>query len=269
MAEPISSPANPLLKRIRKLRSRKHREAEGSLFVEGIASVWQAADSRARIETLLVADELLRSEGARALVETLRERGVAVARVTAEAFASVAEREHPSGLGALVRTPHVTLDDVVLGEDALVVGLHEVGNPGNVGTVVRTADAAGADAVVVTGAAADPWHPTAVKASMGTVFSTPVVACGLDELTGWVRSAGAGVVATSVRGNRDHWTGAYPRRCLLLFGSEATGLPADALAAADEVVRIPQAGAASSLNLAVAAGIVIYEAAKKRLGGPG
>jgi TrmH family RNA methyltransferase len=197
------------------------------------------------------------------MVESLRGRGVDVVSVTTGAFESIAERENPSGLGAIVSVPRVRLEDVRVAEDALVVALDEVGNPGNLGTVVRTADAAGAAAVVVAGAAADPWHPGAVKASMGTVFSTPVVVAALDEVLAWARARGLSVVATSAHGEVDHWTAEYPAPCLLLFGSEATGLSDETLAAADQVVRIPQTGAASSLNLAVAAGIVIYEAIRQ------
>lgn len=257
--ELISSPSNPLLKRIRKLRQRKHRESERALFVEGIAPVWAAVEAGAAVEIVVTAPDLLTSDRAKGLV---RRVSVPVAEVTPEAFGSIAEREHPSGLGAIVATPKRTLADVAVGESALVVALDEVGNPGNLGTIVRTADAAGAAAVVITGESVDAWHPSAVKASMGTVFSTPVVAAGLDEALAWGRDRGFGIVATSAHGRVDHWTAAYPPRCLLLFGSEATGLSAETVAAADEVVRIPQQGAASSLNLAVAAGIVIYEAAK-------
>lgn len=263
--ELISSPSNPLLKRIRKLRQRKHRVEQRALFAEGIAPVWQAVESGAGVEVVVTAPDLLTSEGARDLVASLPGRGVTVASLTPGAFASIAERDNPSGLGAIVRTPAWTLDDLDVSADALVVALDEVGNPGNLGTVVRTADAAGAAAVAITGAAADPWHPGAVKASMGTVFSTPVVMAGLDDLISWARAQDLGVVATSARGDVDQWAATYPERCLLLFGSEATGLSAEALEAADEVVTIPQKGAASSLNLAVAAGIVIYEAAKARL----
>lgn len=260
--ELISSPSNPLLKRIRKLRQRKHRAEQGAMFVEGIAPVWQALESRAAVEMVVVAPDLLTSERARDLVASLE---VPVTPVTPDAFESVAERDNPSGLGAIVSIPQRGLGDVELGPAALVVALDEVGNPGNLGTVVRTADAAGAAAVVVAGTAADPWHPGAVKASMGTVFSTPVVAASLDEVLAWARADELAIVATSAHGRVDHWTAEYPERCLLLFGSEASGLSDEALAAADEVVRIPQTGAASSLNLAVAAGIVIYEAAKPRL----
>ena len=262
--ELISSPSNPLLKRIRKLRQRKHRVEQRALFVEGIAPVWQAVESGVDVEMVVTAPDLLTSERARELVASLPGRGAVVTSVTPEAFESIAERDHPSGLGAIVGTPVWTLDDVEVSAAALVVALDEVGNPGNLGTVVRTADAAGASAVVVTGAAADPWHPGAVKASMGTVFSTRVVVSDLESLLGWARAQGLGVVATSARGKADHWAARYPERCLLLFGSEATGLSEEALEAADEVVRIPQKGAASSLNLAVAAGIVIYEAARDR-----
>lgn len=261
--ELISSPSNPLLKRIRKLRHRKHRAAEGALFVEGITPVWQALESGARVETVVVAPDLLTSEKARDLVDSL---SVPVATVSRDAFESIADRENPSGLGAIVSVPKRTLDEIELGASTLVVALDEVGNPGNLGTVVRTADAAGAAAVVVAGAAADPWHPGAVKASMGTVFSTPVAATELEELLSWARANDLGIVATSARGRVDLWDADYPERCLLLFGSEATGLSEETLAAADEIVRIPQRGAASSLNLAVAAGIVIYEAAKPGLG---
>jgi TrmH family RNA methyltransferase len=259
--ELISSPSNPLLKRIRKLRQRKHRAAEGALFVEGIAPVWAAIDAGAAVQTVVVAPELLTSERARELISGV---DAPVARLTADAFESIADRENPSGLGAVVSTPSRALADVVLGDTTLVVGLDEVGNPGNLGTIVRTANAAGVAGVLVAGAAADPWHPGAVKASMGAVFSTPVVAASLADVLAWARWCGLAVVATSAHGRVDHWSAEYPDRCLLLFGSEATGLSEETLATAGEVVRIPQQGAASSLNLAVAAGIVIYEAVRLR-----
>jgi TrmH family RNA methyltransferase len=264
-SELISSPANPLLKRIRKLRQRKHRVAEGALFVEGIAPVWQAVESGAHVEVVVVAPDLLTSDRAAELVASLERGGATVARVAAEAFGSIADRENPSGLGAIVGVPVRSLEDVVIEETALVVALHEVGNPGNLGTIVRTADAAGAAGVVVAGASADPWHPSSVKASMGTVFATPVVPADPDDVLGWARGHGLGIVATSAKGTVDHRDATYPERCLLLFGSEGSGLPPELLAASDQTVRIPQRGAASSLNLAVAAGILIYEASRRRL----
>lgn len=264
-SEPISSPSNPLLKRIRKLRRRKHRDEERALFVEGIAPVWQAVESGAEVEALVVAPDLLTSEAARDLVASCEGRGIPAVRVTPEAFAAVADREHPAGLGAIVRAPSRSLQDVTVDDSALVVALHEVGNPGNLGTIVRTADAAGAAAVVVAGSSADAWHPAAVKASMGTVFSTPVATAGLDEVLAWGRTAGLAVVATSARASIPHWEAAFPEGCLLLLGSEATGLPQDVVEAADLAVRIPQEGAASSLNLAAAAAILIYEARRGRI----
>jgi TrmH family RNA methyltransferase len=267
-SELISSPGNPLLKRIRKLRMRKHRDAERALFVEGIAAVWQALDSGAEVEVVVAAPDLLTSEAARELLASCDARGTRVVTLTADAFASVAERDNPAGLGAVVATPERSLDDVATNSSSLVVALHEVGNPGNLGTIVRTADAAGAAAVIVAGTSADPWHPAAVKASMGTVFSTPVATAPVGDVLTWARGRGLAVVATSARGAVDHWEAVWPEGCLLLFGSEATGLPPDLMHEADLAVRIPQAGAASSLNLAVAAGILIYEARRGRIPSP-
>lgn len=264
-SELISSPGNPLLKRIRKLRQRKHREAEGALFVEGIAPVWQAVEAGAEIEVVLTAPDLLTSRSAGGLVAELPSRGIRVATLTAEAFAAVSERDHPAGLAAVVRTPHRALDDAFAGPSRLVVALHEVGNPGNLGTIVRTADAAGAAGVAVTGTSADPWDPASVKASMGTVFTTPVVVCSLPELLGRARETRLPVVATSARGTFGLGETDLPGKCVLLFGSEGVGLPKEILDEADLTVRIPQMGAASSLNLAVAAGILIYECRRGRI----
>nr|MDQ3958100.1 RNA methyltransferase [Actinomycetota bacterium] len=111
-SELITSPANPLLKRIRKLRQRKHREEHGAVFVEGIAPVWQALESGVEVETLLVAPDLLTSERAAELVAAHEAAGVTVARVSADAFAAVAERDNPAGLGAVVRPVPLSLDDL-------------------------------------------------------------------------------------------------------------------------------------------------------------
>ena len=209
-----------------------------------------------------MAPDLLTSERATEMVAACERNGTTVARLTAEAFASVAERDNPSGLGAVVRIPGRSLDDISLSEESIVVGLWETGNPGNLGTIVRTSDAAGAAGVIVAGPSADPWSPAAVKASLGTVFSTPVVSSSPDMLIDWARDRGLAIVATSAHGDVDLWSAGAPAPCLLLFGSEGAGLPPEALAAADVVLRIPQRGAATSLNLAVAAGIVIYEVAR-------
>ena len=259
-APDISSPANPLVKRIRALRRRKERDAQGVFFVDGIQPVWQALDHAAAVETLVVAPDLLTSEDARGRVDAARASGVRVVTVTPSVYETLSEREGPSGLGALVATTNEALADLEVGEEAIVVALDRVSNPGNLGTIVRTADGAGAQAVVLVGTSADPFDPAAVKASMGTIFSVEVCRTeSLTELFAWAAARDFSVVTTSARATTSYDEAPYRLPLLLVLGSEGEGLPQDAVERGDLQVRIDMAGVASSLNLAVAAGILLFE----------
>jgi len=256
----ITSAANPTVKRARRLRNRRLRDAEGVFLVEGIAHVRQAIDAGATIDSLLVAPELLTSEGALAAVAAEEARGTAVVRLGRAAFESIVERDHPSGLLGIVRMGAGELADLVAEPRSTFVALHDVGNPGNLGSIIRTVDAVGGSGVVVVGESTDHYHPAAVKASMGTLFSVPVRrAASFEELVAWCSSEQLTMIGTSAHATTDVWTATYPAPSVVIFGSEATGLPPEVLARCAMTVRIPMAGAASSLNLAVAAGVVLYE----------
>ena len=172
---PIESAANPLIKRIRALEHRKAREEQGAFVVEGIQQVWQAVEGGAAIETLIVAPDLLTSAPARTMIEQQRAAGTPIAEVSAALYERVAAREHPSGLAAIVRITRRDLNALAVTPASLFVGLHEIGNPGNLGTILRTVDAVGGHGVVLIGETTDPYHPNAVRASVGTLFRIPVV----------------------------------------------------------------------------------------------
>jgi TrmH family RNA methyltransferase len=271
MAEVITSAANPLVKRLRLLADRKHRRRESAFVVQGIQPVWQAVEAGAALETLIVAPDLLRHEGALAMVAAQEAAGQRVARLTAELFGRIADRDGPSGLAAIVSADRLQSDLAGLpaGPDSVFAALHRVGNPGNLGTIIRTASAAGAAGVIMIGAGADPFDPVAVKASMGALFSLPVVSvASAAEFTDWAAARGVTVAATSARGSAGLWEAGLRPPVAILLGSEGAGLPEDLLAAADLRVAIPMTGTAESLNLAVAAGILLYEV-RRRTGVPG
>jgi TrmH family RNA methyltransferase len=260
VADLITSTANPLVKRIRALSERKHRRREGVFFVEGLQPVWQAVEAGAPIETLVVAPDLLVSEPARRMVAEQEARGVRVAHLASPILAALSDREGATGLGALVRARTARLEDLPVRPDAPLVVLHEVGNPGNLGTIIRTADAAGAGGIILLGETTDPFAPAAVKASMGALFAVPIAhVAAPDEFFAWAGAHGVAVVTTSARATTTHWAAQYPRPLALLLGSEGEGLPAALLARGDLQVRIPMAGTARSLNLAIAAGILLFE----------
>jgi TrmH family RNA methyltransferase len=261
---------------MRLLADRRHRRREGAFVVEGIQPVWQAVEAGADVETLVVAPDLLTRwpGGARAAAMAAEQeaRGTAVTRMTAELFTRLSGRESPSGLAAIVRGHTGGLGGLPVAPDSVFVALHEIGNPGNLGTIIRTASAAGAAGVALLGASTDPFDPVAVKASMGALFSVPVVhEREAAAFFGWAAAAGVTVVTTSGRAAASFWETSYPRPAAFLLGSEGAGLPAEILARGDRQVRIPMTGTAESLNLAVAAGLLLYEAQRQAaaVGGSG
>ena len=260
MTELITSAANPLVKRVRLLGERRHRRREGAFVVQGAQPVWQAVEAGADIEVLIAAPDLLREPAARMVAEQ-EARGVRVARLSGPLFARIADRDGPAGLAAIVRGRTPGLGELAVRPDSVFVALHDVANPGNLGTIIRTADAAGAAGVILVGQSTDPFDPVAVKASMGALFSVPVAAeSSADAFLDWCHQKGVSVAVTSAAGPGSLWDTDIPRPVAIMMGGEGPGLPDDLLAAGDLRLRIPMTGTAESLNLAVATGILLYEA---------
>jgi RNA methyltransferase, TrmH family len=256
----ITSYQNPLAKRIRRLERKKHRQEEGAFFVEGIRVVLAALEQGAPVELLVYAPELLSSKVAGEAISRHEALGGEAAAVSGEVFRSFSQRENPAGLGAIVGTRLRALGELAVSADAIFVAAHDTGDPGNLGTIMRTMDGMGAAGLILVGQTTDPFHPTAVKASMGTLFRVPVAqAAELEAVWAWAAQQGIFTVATSARAQHNFWEAPYRFPALLLLGSEGEGLPAEVLARADLAVSIPMHGAASSLNLAVAAGLLLYE----------
>lgn len=263
MPELISSAANPLVRRIRKLGERKVRQQEGAFWVEGGQPVWRAVDSGWPLDCLVIAPDLLHHDAELAMVDEVEASGGRVARLTAELFTRLCERDSPGGIAAIVRGRIGSAGSLTVADDATIVALENVGNPGNLGTIVRTADAAGAAGVVLVGPGADPFDPRAVKASMGSIFAVPVArVADVSEFAAWAQAVGAEIVATSGYAQESHWDAHFRTPTVLLFGAEGPGLSEEALGVAGRVVRIPMTGSAESLNLSTAVAVLLYEARK-------
>jgi TrmH family RNA methyltransferase len=271
MPELISSASNPLVKQIRALRQKKGRAETGLFLVEGIHHVGEAAEAGWEIETLVHAPDLLTSDFGLRLVADLSHRGVRVAALTGSLFASVADKENPQGLLALVRQRTCQLANVQLANFRLGAAVVSPQDPGNVGAILRTLDAVGASALFLLDGGADPFHPSAVRASMGTIFWMPVVEVSFDEFVKWVKQSGIWLVGSSAHATTDYRNlqpfdvaQGKPSNLptILLLGSEQKGLAPEHLAACDVTVSLPMRGRASSLNLAVAAGILLYALAE-------
>lgn len=258
----VTSPANPRVKRLQTLSKRRVREAAGVTLVEGYDEVALAVAAGVRPHTLYYCDALDRRAD-ETLVTTLVQRGVEVVRLGPDAFAKASVRESPDGWLAEVPAPGVRLTDVGLSTQPLVLVCEAVEKPGNLGAMLRTADAVGADAVVAATPGTDWGNPNVVRASKGTVFTVPVAAAGTPEVLGWLREHNLQVVVATPDGH-DLAGVDLVRPTAIVVGAEHAGVSDDWLSAADVQVSLPMVGTVNSLNVSVAAGVLLYDALRQR-----
>jgi TrmH family RNA methyltransferase len=222
--------------------------------------VSQAIAAGAGIERCVIAPALLAGDAAWEVVSTLRARGVPVLELSPNAFASISFKENLQGIGAIVRARLGSVADSRLEQGRLAwVALSDVGNPGNLGAVLRTCDAVGCDGVVLLGETTDPYHPAALRASRGTIFSLQLVRATFQEFARWKQTQPACVVGTVPDAGLEYRQVRYETPLILLMGSERLGLSAEQQAVCDLLVRIPMVGRGDSLNLAVATSVLLYE----------
>lgn len=260
----ITSAANAQIKAIRKLRERKERQASGLFYVEGLRIVAEAIQQRAAIETLVTAPELLTSEFGQKLIAEAALAGVHILEVSASLFRELSSKEGPVGIAAVVRQRWQTLEGVEIHPGHLWVALDAVADPGNLGTIMRTLDAVGGSGLLLLDHSTDPYDPTAIRASMGAVFTQTLARASFAEFAAWKQARNVALIGTSDKARQDYHDFQYPAHLVLLMGSEREGLSEQHLNLCDAVVRIPMVGRSDSLNLAVATGVVLYEVYNQR-----
>lgn len=259
----ITSRANPKLKLIRALRQRKERDAAGLFIVEGITHVAAALQTGAPLEYVCYAPDLLVSSFARELIQAHAARGLPCYPVAADVFESISEKDHPAGIIAVARQMRRTLDELTPATFDFGVALVSPQDPGNVGAILRTIDAVDASGLILLDGGVDVYHPGAVRASLGAVFFKPVAAATFDEFAAWIYRHHYHLIGTSARTGHDYRAVRYSLPLILLMGSEQKGLSDRQKAICSEMARMPMLGRVTSLNLAVATGIVLYEALAK------
>jgi tRNA G18 (ribose-2'-O)-methylase SpoU len=248
------------------LTNRSKRSRAGEFLVQGVRPVTLAFEYGWPIRYLIYPDRRALSSWARSLIAETQATPVAMDPSLVDELAGKADAE----IVAVVGMPTADLTDIAADSRLLVVVFDRPTTPGNIGTLIRSADAFGASAVVVAGHAADPYDPLSVRASTGSIFALPVI--GVDaprDVLAWVESLRNGglpvqIVATDEHGAVEAADHDLTGPTVLLIGNETTGLSAAWLEAADQVVRIPIVGAASSLNAASAGTVMLYEAARSR-----
>jgi TrmH family RNA methyltransferase len=267
MAEPvIRSRTNPVVKRLRAL---KERGAEDLALLEGFTLVEEALSAGLEIVEVAVTPEAAETARGRALVAGLGARSVPVRHVDERLLASLSETETSQGLLALARRPRFDEEAIYRGQPLVVVAVR-LQNPGNVGAVLRAAEAAGASGAYLTTGTADPLSWKALRGAMGSAWRLPHVR-GLSATEVLARLRARGVTSlAAVAGTAEAYdTVDLARPVAFLLGQEAGGLEDEIASQADGRIAIPMAGRAESLNVAVAAGVLLFEAARQRAKGRG
>ena len=265
----ISSLSNPKIKQVRSLRQRKVRQESGSFLVEGIYPVGEAAAAAAAgkklvIEMILYAPERLSSDFAHRLVADQTQAGIPCFPTSLEVFESVAEKDNPQGILAVVHQVQPDLAQLDSSNFPWGLALVAPQDPGNLGTILRTIDAVGASGLLLLDNSVDPYHPSAVRASMGALFWHPIVSTNFEEFSRWVKQQAYHLYGSSAHAVVDHrQVASYQRPCIMLLGSERQGLSNEQAAVCDTMIRLPMHGRVTSLNLAVAAGVMLYDMLEK------
>lgn len=262
----VQSKQNARVKELRRALAHPSREPGGLIGIEGPNLVAEALRARLHIHCIFAAhgtDQHLEALGVSAATDVLV--------MSSELLASSLATETPQPIAALVEPPRWDWNHLLDRHHVhapLVVVLAGLQDPGNLGAIVRSAEAFGASGIVCLPGTVSEWNPKAVRASAGSVFRVPVMATGVNECFIRLREAGVTILSTAVRAARPAHEADLAGSVALLIGGEGGGVPRDLASRADAAVTVPCPGPVESLNAAVAAGVLLYEASRQREGRP-
>ncbi len=260
----ITSRDNSLLRQVRAVRDGKIDEL---IFIEGLRLCEEALRSRLDIEAVVVSEELLRKERVGPVIQELSQASRRFASVSEKLLESVSYTKTPQGIIVLAQRPEASESRLAsqLGASPLLVVLHQINNPVNVGAILRTSEAAGATGVLTTKNTSDPFSPKSLRGAMGSAFRLPIWSGpSYTETIEWCRKRHVMTVCADVDATTSYTEMDWTRPSTLILGPESTGLTPEEIQLADHRVSIPMKGMAESLNVAVAAGILLFESARQR-----
>ncbi|HVU36179.1 MAG TPA: RNA methyltransferase [Opitutaceae bacterium] len=262
--ERISSLQNPRVKQLVKLRDRRPRDEAGVFLVEGYREIRRALEKQVPLRELYFSPDWYLGENEPALLAEAEAGGAVLIELSKDAFSKVAYRERPDGLLAVAPQWKRSLSDLTLPDAPFLLVVEAIEKPGNLGTILRSADAAGCHAVIVCDPVTDIFNPNVVRASTGVLFSVPLVVDDSERVFAWLREKRVRMIATTPAATTLYTAADLRGPLAVVMGSEQYGLSEFWLRHADLPVRIPMAGQADSLNVAMATIITLFEAVRQR-----
>ena len=264
----ITSSQNPKVKLIVNLRDRRDRDRLGLFCIEGFRELTRAHSGCVAIQELFFCPELFLGENEAALIDSIRSQGTLITRCSEQVFRKISYRDRPDGLIAIARQMKKTLADLTHEikdvKNPLLVVAEAIEKPGNLGTILRTSDGAGAHGVIICDQCTDIYNPNVVRASVGTLFTLPVVEASSIEAIEWLKQQHIAIVSATPHAESSYTSVNLSAPIAIALGTEQLGLSDSWMQKCDRQVRIPMKGVADSLNVAMAATILLFEAQRQR-----
>lgn len=260
----ITSRDNSLLRQARAVRDGK---VDDLIYIEGLRLAEESLRSELQIEAVIFSEELARKERAAEAIERITKASRRAGSVSEKLLESISFTKTPQGIIVLARRPHSDAANLKtkLSDTSLLVVLHQINNPVNVGAIIRTAEAAGVSGVIATKHTTDPFSPKALRGAMGSAFRLPIWSdADYDDVIDWCRAANVTTVCSALSAGVTHTEIDWTKATAVILGPESTGLSGDEIALTSLTVKIPMAGEVESLNVSVAAGVLLFEAARQR-----
>ena len=264
MENMISSMQNPKIKKLLQLQQKSsERRKEGLFVVEGQRELLHCLEAGFVVDTVFwcpkLFDEGEYTERLRSLLD-----GKKCYELTEAVYSKIAYRGSTEGIVAEMKERPMTLNDLNLKQNPLIVVLESVEKPGNLGAVLRSADASGADAVIVCDSLTDLYNPNLIRSSIGAVFTVPVVACSSAECIAFLKRNNISILTAQLQDSQLYYDSDMTGGTAIVMGTEATGLTNQWREAATTHIRIPMLGQLDSLNVSVSAAILLFEAVRQR-----
>ncbi len=266
MPRQITAYSNPLVKSVRDLRDKRHRREQRRFLAEGLRILTEAREAGRLPVMLFFAAASAGHPLVRTLVEEVERAGGDAIETTPDILSKLSGKDNPQAVVGVFEEFEIGLADLDRSGAGIWLVAERLRDPGNLGTILRTGDAVGAGGLILIGECVDPFSVEAVRASMGALFTVPVLRCEWGDFLVWLRKGPGQLVGLSLDTEHDYRAASYAAPTFLLTGNEAQGMPDGYAAACDLLVKIPMLGKADSLNAAVATAVMAYEVLAQQRG---
>lgn len=257
----ISSTQNPFIKQLVQLQEKsRERKKTGTFLIEGQREIMLAKKGGYEIETVLFLPELLTEQE----VKSIAGRQTELIEINREVYQKLAYRDTTEGIIAVAKSKELTLDNLKISDNPLVLVAEAPEKPGNIGALLRTADAAKLDAVIIADPKGDLYNPNIVRSSVGCLFTNNIATGSTDEVIAFLKAKNINIYCATLQNSTHYYTQDYTTPSALVVGTEATGLSEAWRNAATQNIIIPMEGEIDSMNVSVAAAILLFEAKRQR-----